>query len=122
MANEVNEAVPGKSAEKPKTSIVWSYEILLVLTGIFSLWNYGSISMMTMGDGEAGNAADNDDVFVFTVMATGAALAVLALTRFIFRTHFSKKMLHSPLLLLVFSIPILLLVLFIGLAFAMNKL
>lgn len=110
--------------DKPKTWVVWNYEILLVLTGLFSLWNYGSISMMTMGERNSEAAADaasiDGNAFMFTVMATGAALAILAFLRTVFRSHFSKKILHSPLLLLVFSIPILLLVFFIALMYGMQ--
>jgi len=109
--------------DKPKSLVVWNYEILLVLTGLFSLWNYGSISMMTMGEKDtdaASRAPVDGNVFIFTVMATGAALTLLAILRFTFRTHFSKKMLHSPMLLLVFSIPILLLLFFIGLMFSVQ--
>lgn len=121
---DVNDAANGNvPKDKPKTIVVWNYEILLVITGLFSLWNYGSISMMTMGErnSEAASAAPVDgNAFMFTVMATGAALTILALLRLVFRSHFSKKMLHSPLLLLVFSIPILLLLVFIGLMFGLQ--
>lgn len=109
--------------DKSKSLIVWNYEILLVLTGLFSLWNYGSISMMTMGERNtdvAERAPVDGNVFIFTVMATAAALTLLALLRYFFHSHFSKKMLHSPLLLFVFSIPILLLVFFIGLMFGVR--
>lgn len=112
-----------QTATQPKHIMVWNYEILLVLVGLFSLWNYGSISMMTMGERNADSAQQasmDGNVFVFTVMATGAALTLLALIRFVFRIHFSRRMLHSPLLLLVFSIPILLLVLFIGLMYGVK--
>ena len=129
--------VKNKTAKK-KSLIVWGYEILLVLTGAFSLWNYGAISLMTMdedapnstasdsvtqapsgatdngSEGSFNSPAADNDVFLFTVLATGAALVVLAFVRLVFRSNFSKKTLHSPLLLLVFSIPILLLLVFIG--------
>lgn len=130
------------AAPKEKSVIVWNYEILLILTAIFSLWNYGSISLMTMTDDAvidgANDASSNTtngsadtvvnspavdgDAFVFTVMATGAALTLLALLRYAFQSHFSKKMLHSPLLLLVFSIPILLLLVFVGGLYAFDLL
>lgn len=124
---------------KPKSIIVWNYEILLVLTGLFSLWNYGTISLGTMNVPDkteesatnatssgaasvdtAASASGNGDVFLFTVLATAAALTILALIRLVFRTHFSAKMLHSPWLLVVFSIPIVILVSFAALMVGMG--